>query len=68
MLLSKKDVVKHKSLEIEMVVVDVSNPWVTCEYADDNGERVEKVYRQDILEVVSKNQGITMTEDSLKGW
>ncbi|WP_151781238.1 hypothetical protein [Acinetobacter bereziniae] len=67
MLLSKKDVVKHKSLEIEMVVVAVSKPWVTCEYADDNGERVEKVYRHDVLEVVTKNQGITMTEEDLAG-
>jgi hypothetical protein len=48
------DIVRHKSKDDEMLVLSISKRWVTCEYADSEGERVEKVYDKDFLVFVEK--------------
>lgn len=50
------DIVRHKSKDDEMLVLAVNKQWITSEYADSEGERVEKVYDKEFLVIVEKNK------------
>lgn len=51
--ISIDDVVTHKAKNsVEMLVIKTNGNWVTSEYADVDGERVEKVYDKEFLVVV----------------
>lgn len=52
--ISSGDTVKHKNKEVEMLVIAIEKHWVTCEFTADDGERIEKVYDKDFLDIVKK--------------
>lgn len=66
--IAKGNKVIHKTNQVEMIVVSADGERISCEYLADDGEYVLKVYNKDFLTVISKNPGITMTEDMLVGW
>lgn len=59
------DIVCHKSKEDEMLVLAVNKRWITSEYADSEGERVEKVYDKEFLVIVRKKKPL-ITDLGLK--
>lgn len=54
------DTVKHKNKEIEMLVIAIEKHWVTCEFTADDGERIEKVYDKDFLDIVRKKPPLNL--------
>lgn len=50
--IGKGDIVKHDSIDFELTVVSVSDPWVTCEWADESGFRNEQKIDKNHLTVI----------------
>ena len=65
MRFNSNDSVKHKSLGCTMRVIAIDGPWVTCEYSDENGERVEKTYHKESLIISQKNPGLNIIATDL---
>lgn len=59
--ISSGDTVKHKSKDILMLVIGKNKHWIQCEFSAADGERIEKVYDQDFLEVVNKGPSAAKT-------
>lgn len=67
--ISTGDTVKHKNKEVEMLVISKNKHWITCEYADEEGERIEKEYDQAFLEIVNKKPPIAKTTSlNMRRW
>lgn len=60
------DIVRHKSKDDEMLVLAVNKQWITSEYADSEGERVEKVYDKEFLVIVQKKPPMKIHPNALK--
>lgn len=60
------DIVRQKSKEDEMLVLAVNKQWITSEYADSEGERVEKVYDKEFLVIVKKKPPMKINPNVLK--
>ncbi|MCU4423212.1 hypothetical protein [Acinetobacter sp. WU_MDCI_Abxb74] len=60
------DIVKHKDKDVEMLVIGRRGHWVTCEYANSDGERVEKTFDQEFLVIVQKKPPLKINPNALK--
>lgn len=59
------DIVRQKSKDEQMIVIATSKRWITCEYADSEGERVEKVYDKEFLVIVQKKPAMNINKNVL---
>ncbi|MFW1756022.1 hypothetical protein [Acinetobacter guillouiae] len=56
--ISKGDIVKHDSINFELKALSVNGTWVTCEWADEDGFRSEKVIDINHLTLIKPSASI----------